>query len=130
MIWFILIFAFLIIEALSFNLITIWFSFGSLCAFISTYFTDNLIIQIVVFTFFTVISLIFTKPLLDKFINKNVTKTNIDMIIGKINELSPGRVKVSGKDWMAVSNSHIDEGKKVRVLKIEGAKIIVREEEM
>ena len=66
-----------------------------------------------------------------------VTKTNIDMIIGKIgivtkeiNELSPGRVKVSGKDWMAVSNSHIDEGKKVRVLKIEGAKIIVREEEM
>ena len=84
MIWFILIFAFLIIEALSFNLITIWFSFGSLCAFISTYFTDNLIIQIVVFTFFTIISLIFTKPLLDKFINKNVTKTNIDMIIGKI----------------------------------------------
>lgn len=136
MIWFILIFAFLIIEALSFNLITIWFSFGSLCAFISTYFTDNLIIQIVVFTFFTIISLIFTKPLLDKFINKNVMKTNIDMIIGKIgivtkeiNELSPGRVKVSGKDWMAVSNSHIDEGKKVRVLKIEGAKIIVREEE-
>ena len=84
MIWFILIFAFLIIEALSFNLITIWFAFGSLCAFISTYFTDNLIIQIVVFTFFTIISLIFTKPLLDKFINKNVTKTNIDMIIGKI----------------------------------------------
>ena len=80
MIWFILIFAFLIIEALSFNLITIWFAFGSLCAFISTYFTDNLIIQIVVFTFFTIISLIFTKPLLDKFINKNVTKTNIDMI--------------------------------------------------
>ena len=112
MIWFVLIFAFLIIEALSFNLITIWFAFGSLCAFISTYFTDNLI-------------------------NKNVTKTNIDMIIGKIgivtkeiNELSPGRVKVSGKDWMAISNSHIDEGKKVRVLKIEGAKIIVREEEM
>lgn len=136
MIWFVLIFAFLIIESLSFNLITIWFAFGSLCAFISTYFTDNLIIQIVVFTFFTIISLIFTKPLLDKFINKNVTKTNIDMIIGKIgivtkeiNELSPGRVKVSGKDWMAISNSHIDEGKKVRVLKIEGAKIIVREEE-
>lgn len=136
MIWFVLIFAFLIIEALSFNLITIWFAFGSLCAFISTYFTDNLIIQIVVFTFFTIISLIFTKPLLDKFINKNVTKTNIDMIIGKIgivtkeiNELSPGRVKVSGKEWMAISNSHIDEGKKVRVLKIEGAKIIVREEE-
>ena len=76
MIWFVLIFAFLIIEALSFNLITIWFAFGSLCAFISTYFTDNLIIQIVVFTFFTIISLIFTKPLLDKFINKNV-KVNI-----------------------------------------------------
>lgn len=137
MIWLILIFAFLIIEALSFNLITIWFAFGSLCAFISTYFTDNLIIQIVVFTFFTIISLIFTKPLLDKFINKNIIKTNIDMIIGKvgivtkqINELSPGRVKVSGKEWMALSNSHIDEGKKVRVLKIEGAKIIVREEEM
>lgn len=136
MIWFILIFVFLIIEALSFNLITIWFALGSLCAFITTYITDNFLIQIIVFTIATTISLIFTKPFLNKFVNKNVEKTNIDMIIGntgivtkEIDIDKPGRVKVKGKDWMAISNSHINEGEKVNVLKIEGAKIIVEKKE-
>ena len=50
MIWFVLIFVFLIIEAMSLNLITIWFAFGSLCAFISMYFTENIVIQLIVFT--------------------------------------------------------------------------------
>ena len=132
----ILIFAFLVIESLSFNLVTIWFAFGSLCTFISTYFTENIIIQIIIFTIATSVSLIFTKPVLDKFINKKVEKTNIDMIIGstgivtkKIEKLSPGRVKVYGKDWMAISNNPIDSGKEVEVIKIEGAKIIVKEKE-
>ena len=46
MIWFALIFVFLIIEAMSLNLVTIWFAFGSLCTFITTYFTENIIIQL------------------------------------------------------------------------------------
>ncbi len=136
MIWFILVFAFLLIEALSFNLITIWFALGSLCAFISSYFTDNVLIQITIFIITTVISLIFTKPLFDKYIKKNIEKTNFDMIIGKtgivtkeIDPLKKGRVTVDGKSWLASSEDLIEEGSKVKVLKIEGAKIIVEKKE-
>lgn len=136
MVWLILIVSFLIIEALSLNLVTIWFAFGSLCAFICSYFTDNMLIQIVIFVVTTVISLIFTKPLFDKYIKKNIEKTNFDMIIGKVGivtkDITPnenGRVKVSGKSWMASSKEKINEGAEVEILKIEGAKIIVKKKE-
>lgn len=134
--WLILIFVFLIFEALSMNLITIWFAFGSLCAFISTYFTNSLIVELIVFIITTTLSLLLTRPLLNKFINKNIEKTNIDRVTGKvgvaltdIEPLKNGRVKVDGKDWMAKSDDKIKKDEKVEVLKIEGAKIIVKKKE-
>ncbi len=136
MIWLILIFVFLVIESLSLNLVTIWFAFGSLCAFISTYFVDNMLIQILIFVLTTLVSLIFTKPLFDKYIKKNIEKTNADMIIGKIGtvtkDISPnenGRVSILGKSWMATSDKKIKEGSKVEVVKIEGVKVVVRKKE-
>ena len=136
MIWFALIFVFLIIEAMSLNLVTIWFAFGSLCAFITTYFTENIIIQLIVFVVTTALSLIFTKPLLEKYLKKNKEKTNYDRIIGqtglvteKITKHQNGRVKVDGKSWMASSEKMIKEGTEVEILSIEGAKLIVRKKE-
>lgn len=136
MLWLIVIFLFLLIEGMTMNLVTIWFAFGALCAFISTYFTNSIIIELIVFIVTTALFLIFTKPMIDKFIKKDISKTNIDMIIGKIGvvtqDITPlknGRVKVDGKDWMAVSDKEIKKDAKVEVLKIEGAKIIVKEKE-
>lgn len=134
--WFIAIFVFLIIEALTLNLVTIWFAFGSLCAFISVYFTDNLIIQLIVFIIMTSLSLILTRPLVNKYIKKNIEKTNVDKVMGKIGialtdiePLKNGRVKVDGKNWMASSEEKIKKDDKIEVLKIEGAKVIVRKKE-
>lgn len=134
--WFIAIFVFLIIESLTLNLVTIWFAFGSLCAFISVYFTDNLIIQLIVFIIMTSLSLIITRPLVNKYIKKNIEKTNIDKVMDKvgialtdIEPLKNGRVKVDGKNWMASSEKKIKKDEKIEVLKIEGAKVIVRKKE-
>ncbi|MBP3634964.1 MAG: NfeD family protein [Bacilli bacterium] len=136
MIWLLLIAMFLIIESLTLNLVTIWFAFGSLCAFITTYFTDNILLQSIVFVGTTALSLIFTKPLFDKYIKKNIEKTNIDMIIGKTGVVTKnikpnenGRVKVAGKSWMATAKEEIKEGEEVEILKIEGVKIIVKRKE-
>ena len=77
-----------------------------------------------------------TRPLVNKYIKKNIEKTNIDKVMGKIGialtdiePLKNGRVKVDGKDWMASSESKIKKNEKIEVLKIEGAKIIVRKKE-
>lgn len=134
--WLIFIFAFLLIEGLSMNLITIWFAVGSLFAFIGTYFTNNLYIQLIIFVITTIISLVLTRPLIKKYINENIVKTNYDVIIGKvgtaltdINPLEKGRVKVDGKEWMATSKEEIKKGEKVKILKIEGVKVIVKRED-
>ena len=134
--WLIAIFSFLIIEALTLNLVTIWFAFGSLCAFISTYFTDNIIIQLIVFIIASTLSLIITRPIFNKYVKNNIEKTNIDRVTGKIGialtniePLKNGRVKVDGKDWMAESEDKIKKDEKVCVLKIEGAKVIVKKKE-
>lgn len=136
MIWFALTFVFLIIEAITINLVTIWFAFGSVCAYITSYFTDNLIIQLIVFVLTSTISLILTKPFLKKYMKKKQVKTNFDRIIGQIGVVTKdikkhenGRVKIDGKDWMAKSDEEIEKGMEVEILKIEGAKIIVRKKE-
>ena len=134
MIWFALILVFLIIEAMTLNLVTIWLAFGSICAFISTYFTDNIIIQLTVFVVVTVISLLITKPLVNKIMVKKDEKTNFDRIIGQIGIVTQeikkhenGRIRIDGKSWMASSTKEIKKGSEVEILKIEGAKVLVKE---
>ena len=136
MIWFALIIVFLIIEAITLNLVTIWFAFGSICAYISSYFTENITIQLVVFFLASTISLVLTKPVVEKYIKKTKNNINLDRIIGQIGVVTTsirnnesGRVKVDGKDWMAISEDEIENGSKVEILKIEGVKIIVKRKE-
>lgn len=135
-IWLILVFVFVIIELLTVNLTTIWASIGALAAFITTYFTDNINIQLCVFFLVTIITLLLTRKFVQKIVNKKKEPTNLDSVIGKkavvIKDItkSGGRVKVMGKDWAALSvdDSLIEVGKNVEILKIEGVKLIVKEE--
>lgn len=133
MVWFALVFVFLIIEALTTNLVTIWFAFGSICAFITSYFTDNIIIQLIVFTLVSLISLLLTKPMIEKYLKIKKENINFDRIIGKIGIVTKditknenGRVKIDGKDWMAKSKEEIKKGKEVEILEIDGVKLIVK----
>ena len=131
-----LIIVFLIIEAVTLNLVTVWFAFGGICAHISSYFTENITIQLIVFFLASTISLIFTKPIVEKYIKKTKDNINLDRVIGQIGVVTTsirnnesGRVKVDGKDWMAISDAEIEKGSKVEILKIEGVKIIVKRKE-
>ena len=137
-IWLGFIIIFAIVEAMTLDLSAIWFSFGVLFAMISTLFTDNIIIQIIIFIIGTVILMIGLKPFAKKMIHtdKERSKTNItDMIIGKIGvvtqeiTMDKGEVKVSGKYWSARNfcDKKINEGAKVEILEIKGVKLIVKE---
>ena len=137
LIWLIIVISAIIIEALTFNLVTIWIAIGGLFAYISTFITDVENIQIVVFLLVTIISLISTRKFVKYFINKDKVKTNLDDVEGrygivtdKIKDDEIGRVKVMGKSWSAKSDDEktIEEGKKIKVIKIEGVKLIVKEE--
>lgn len=134
--WFIIFIVLLIIEIFTVNLVTIWFAIGALAAIISTYFTDNLIIQISIFIVVSILMLIILKPLTKRFRNKKAVATNLDRVIGmeaivteEISKNKIGEVRVDGKKWSAVADEKIPVDTVVRVQKIEGVKLIVKKED-
>ncbi len=134
--WFIAFVILLVIELVTVNLVTIWFAIGSVAAIITTIFTDSILIQCIVFTIVSVISLLITKPLIKKFKKFDVEPTNSDRVIGKVGEVTQkieknkyGEVKVYGNTWTASSKDVIDVGERVKVLSIDGVKLIVEKEE-
>lgn len=134
--WFIAFLILLFIELATVNLVSIWFAIGSLAAFITTFFTDNIIIQVGVFIVVSIISLILTKPIIKKFKANEVVPTNSDRVIGKraevvkkITEDEYGEVRVLGNVWTAVAKETFEVGQKVKVKAIDGVKLVVCKEE-
>ncbi len=133
--WFIAFIVFLFIELITVNLVTVWFAIGAIAASITTIFTDNVIIQMIVFIVVSIVSLLITKPLVKKFKKFDVTPTNSDRVIGKIGDVTKkigtnkyGEVKIFGTTWTASASEEIEVGEKVKVLSIEGVKLIVKKE--
>lgn len=131
-VWFIIFLCLLFIELITINLVSIWFAIGALAAYATTYFTDNIMIQIIVFIVVSIIALLITKPVVKKIRIRKVEPTNLDRVIGKegvvtkeISKNSYGEVKIKGSVWTATSKEEIEKGSQVKVLKIEGVKILV-----
>lgn len=136
LIWFVTFLIFLIIEIVTINLVTIWFAIGAIGAMITAVITDSIIIQVVVFLIVSFISLLLTKPIIKRFKKFEVEPTNSDRVIGKIADVTKkigkneyGEVKVFGNTWTATSDDVVDVGTKVKIISIDGVKLIVKKEE-
>lgn len=134
--WLLLFVVLIIIELLTVNLTTIWFAFGSLVAYILSFFVSDIMIQTIIFLVSSIILLIFTRPIVKKFLLNKEVKTNADMLIGKtcvvtkeITRNETGEVKVNGQYWSAKANKKIKAGSEAKILSIEGVKLIVKEKE-
>lgn len=133
--WIIAMVVFLVIEAVTVGIVSVWFAIGALFAMVTAMLGANLWVQITVFLVASAIALYFTRPLVKKFVNNKVEPTNADMLIGKecrvvetIDNLSgTGAVYVDGKTWTArtVDEEIIPKGQLVKAERIEGVKLIV-----
>ena len=133
--WVIALVVFLVIEAITVGLTSIWFAAGALAAWICTLLGAPVWLQVAVFIVVTAVALYFTRPLVKKYINGKVVPTNADANIGKEcrvtetidNIAGTGAVYVDGKTWTARSDNDevIPEGELVTALRIEGVKLIV-----
>ena len=134
--WLVAMVVLLVVEAAVPGLVSIWFALGALAALISSLFHAPVWLQLVWFLLVSVVSLILTRPLVKKYVNSRTTPTNADMVIGKdaivteaIDNLhGKGAVLLEGKTWtarMADETQTAETGKTVRVLRIEGVKLIV-----
>ncbi len=124
-----------VVEGASLNLTTIWFALGALAAWLVTFLNFSWGFQIGVFVIVSGILLIFTKPLVKKYLKIGSVKTNAEEVIGKDaivteeidNINAKGKVKVKGQIWTARSDNNqiIKIDSIVKVLRIEGVKLIV-----
>lgn len=125
-----------IVEAMTINIVTIWYVISGLITIVVSFFTNNFLIQFGVFSLLGTGFLITTRPILKKFINTKSEKTNIDRIIGMngivtetIKKNQIGEVKVDGKRWSAISDKKLEKNKQVKILEIVGVKLKVEEVE-
>ncbi len=122
----------LFVEFATSDMVSIWFALAAIPSFILALLKVNIIIQIALFVVIAVLLLVVTRPVVIKYFKTNEIKTNVDSYIGstgsclKIIEVgSIGHVKVKNTIWSAISNEQIEVGDQVRVLDVEGVKLIV-----
>ena len=127
---------FLIVEAVTAGLVSIWFVFGSLVALICAALGAAVWLQIFWFVIASVATLVLTRPLVKRYVDSRSVATNADRSIGRAavvteridNLAATGAVKLDGVVWTARSTDDavaIETGERVTVRAIEGVKLIV-----
>ncbi len=138
-IWLVIAVMFLVAEAATVQLVSIWFTCGAVCALLTSLITNSFIEQMVVFLVVSTVLLIFTKPFVAKFTAKSGAKTNADRLIGQSarlieavnNDLSQGALKLGGTTWSvkSITGESLPAGTRVVIEKIEGVTLYVRKED-
>ncbi|MGN6710334.1 NfeD family protein [Anaerocolumna jejuensis] len=137
--WLVALIILLLIEIFTLGLASIWFAGGALVAFFISLFSDNIVLEIVVFIIVSFVLLYFTRPVAVKYFNNKRVKTNYESLEGSTGKVletidnfnETGVVMLNGLEWTARAyedSAVIKEGKKVLVKKVSGVKLIVEEE--
>lgn len=134
-VWAAAIIGFAILEGITFQLVSIWFVFGSIAAFIASLLGASVTVQVIIWLVVSALALAITRPIVKKKLTAKAQPTNADRCIGSDatvleaidNARSVGQVKVDGKVWSARSldGGIIEENTIVTVKKIEGVKLLV-----
>ena len=126
---------FVIVEASTVSLVSIWFAGGALAAMLVSLVCPNIWVQIVVFLIVSLVLLGFTRKFFVGKLKTGKEKTNTDALIGEIGivtaDIEPikgGQVKINGLEWKAVVKDEgpvITKDSKVKIKAVEGVKLIV-----
>ena len=133
-IWAVIAIICLILELSSGDFFIICFSIGAVFAIISAILGLNIYWQIFIFAIFSLLSVIFVRPVALRYLHKNEPNkpTNADALIGRTGRVTEaisvggnGYVQIDGDLWKAVSNANIPVGTTVRVIGRESTIITV-----
>ena len=133
--WLAMIVVFLMAEASTVTLVSLWFAAGSLAAMLVALTGAGIGFQVTIFVIVAAVCLTALRPLVRKHIKPKLTKTNVDAVAGATglvtvaidNVTAAGQVKLGAMEWTARSESGepIPQGTLVKVERIEGVKVIV-----
>lgn len=134
-IWLVLMVLFLIAEAATVTVTSLWFAAGAMVALLASVLGAKFWLQVVLFLVVSAAMLFALRPMVRKYFTPKLTRTNVDAIIGSQgyvtadidNMAATGTVKLGAMEWTARSadGSPIPKGTLVKVEHIEGVKAFV-----
>lgn len=137
-IWIAAIIIFGVAEAATAGLTSIWFVLGGVAGLIAAVCGGPVWLQVGLFFAVSIAALAFTRPLVVKLMKKDIKPTNADRVLNNVgrvteridNALPSGAVYIDGKTWTARSadGEVIELDAAVRILRMEGVKLIVQKE--
>ena len=139
LVWLGIMIAAIVLEAVTVQIVSVWFAAGALVTALVTLFTDiDVWAQILIFAAVSLLFMFIARPIIKKRLDKQKQPTNADMVIGKTavvtetidNLRSTGGIKINGTVWTALSEdgSVIQKGALVTIKQIRGVKLIVSPE--
>lgn len=134
-IWLVLLVLFLIVEASTVTMLSLWFAGGALVALAASLLHWPLWLQITLFLAVSAALLAALRPMAKKHFTPKLAKTNVDAVIGTQgyvtapidNMTATGTVKLGSMEWTARSadGTPIAVGTLVRANRVEGVKVFV-----
>ena len=136
-VWLVVFVLSIIIEACTLELVSIFFSLGSIVALILSFITGvPYYIELVVFVVLSVISLVALRPVMSKILNKEKRLTNIDEFVGKEVRLTKayhqddlGETKIDSVIWRVLNieeKEPMEVGQEVLIVSVKGNKLVVK----
>ena len=132
--WLIAAVGFLVLEGMTFSMVSVWFAAGSAAALLSCLFHPPFKVQAVVFIVVSVLCLAAFKPLTQR-LRQKPTPTNGDRSLGReakvltpVSAEETGRVRLDGVDWnarCATPGDTLTPGQSCRVTEIHSTLLIV-----
>ena len=133
--WLALMVVFLVTEAATVTMVSLWFAAGSLAALAASLLHAPVWLQVVLFLAVSALLLAALRPMARKHFTPKLSKTNVDAVVGSRgyvtadidNVCATGSVKLGAMEWTARSTTGciIPKGTLVQVDKIEGVKVFV-----
>lgn len=133
--WLALLVLFLLMEAATVALVSVWFAAGALAALLVCFFGGTLLWQFVAFAVVSALLLLCLRPFTRRYLAPKTVKTNVDVVAGsqgivleRIDNLqATGRVRLGALEWMARSTDDkpIPAGTKIQADRVEGVKVFV-----
>ena len=72
-----------VVELITTDLVSIWFTLGGLAALIAYFLNASQLVQIVIFIIISLVCIISVRPLTKKYLRTNIVSTNYDRVIGQ-----------------------------------------------
>ncbi len=119
-----------IIEAVTVELVSVWFIASAIVSLILQVLGIDFKLCFIIFVLLGIVLMITTRKYLLKLLQVKKTSTNIDRIIGMKALVTKdikdvGEVKVDGKIWTAVSDDALSAGDYAKILEINSTKLKV-----